>query len=133
MTISRFEREFLAHTKHRARSLRGRLFAHNVVLDVAKVNTQRIRLLYIETLWGKRRGSANYAMAWLCEMADAYEIEIELTPFPYDKQGMDVVQLTAWYSTFGFHRIGCQDAMIRFPNRGEHVERMQLRAARNVR
>jgi hypothetical protein len=111
---SRFEKEFVRHTRGRSRSLRGRLFAHSVVLDIKKVNSTEMRLMYIETMRCKRTGLATEAMSWLCELADAYNVQLSLTPVPYDRQSMNVVQLTKWYQSFGFVRIGMQDEMVRY-------------------
>lgn len=112
--IFHFEREFEKHTKHRSRSLRGRLFASYVVLEIKRVHSHQIRLQYIETLRCRRTGLASYAVSWLCELADAHEVDLCLAPVPYDRQSMNVQQLTQWYQSFGFVRIGCGDEMIRY-------------------
>lgn len=118
MTTFRFEDEFRSCTQKRSPDLRGRLFAGHTVLHIKKVHSQEYRLCYIETLPGRReRGFATDALKWLCEMADAYDVKLCLTPVKIeDDSTISVIQLTRWYQRFGFVRIGLQDEMVRQPN-----------------
>lgn len=116
--ISPFEQEFNQGTKKRCRRLRGRLFARDVVMQLAQVNSIEFRLAYIETVRGRKKGKGTYAMQWLCEIADVHRVRLALAPcsFAASNVGMSNVQLTAWYQKFGFRRIGMLDEMVRFPN-----------------
>ena len=115
---SHFEDEFVRRTTKRRRDLRGREFMGSVAMAILKKGEHLYRLTYIETLPLLRsNGNASLAIAWLCTLADEYDVTLELCPVPLDDFGLDMVHLTAWYQKFGFVRIGMKDEMVRQPKR----------------
>lgn len=115
--IFRFESEFKEHTKRPPVRRNGRLFADAVLLNIRKVNSIEVRLLMIETLpEHMNQGKASEALSWLCEMADAYQLQISLCPVPQYSDTLTLMQLTAWYQKYGFVRLGYDDEMIRYPH-----------------
>lgn len=121
MTTSPFRSEFESVTKPH-RSIRGRLFAGQVRIELSKINSfeYRVNWLYVQPK-ARKHGYAGQAMEWLCELADAHNIRLSLCPLgdPED-EALTTVELTAWYQRFGFFRIGLQDEMMRYPNATRH-------------
>jgi GNAT superfamily N-acetyltransferase len=117
MMTSPFRYEFEEVTKPH-RNVRGRLFADHVRIEVHKVNSEEYRLtwLFVEERF-RRKGLATQAIEWLCDLADAHNIKLVLSPLgDPDEHALTTIQLTAWYQKFGFFRIGMQDEMKRLPN-----------------
>lgn len=114
---SLFNQEFMRSTRHRGRAYRnGRLFAQHTVVSCNIVNSMEVRLTHIETLAAFRgKGMSSECLNWLCELADAYQVQIVLCPVQLDTTGLDVLALTAWYQRHGFVRLGFDDEMIRYP------------------
>lgn len=113
-----FESTFNEKTTPRPRSLRGRLFADAVAIQLFKVNSYIYRLTYIETVPERRKwGLASAAMRFLCKLADEFSIQLELCPVQLDSAGLNFLDLVRWYQQFGFYRIGMNDEMIRPPKR----------------
>lgn len=114
----RFRQEFERNTTRKTKSERGRLFARYVTIQIGIVNSGEIRIQYIAVHpCSRKHGYASECLGWLCELADAYNVKLCLTPCSMDtiNPGMNLLQLTAWYSKFGFVRLGLNDEMVRYP------------------
>lgn len=114
----RFECEFNQHTERGCRNTVGRIFAKSVRLHISHVNSSEMRIHLIESLpkhEGKGKGSE--ALSWLCEMADAHQIELSLRACPqYRNFGLNLVDLVQWYRRHGFVLLGSEYEMKRYPN-----------------
>jgi hypothetical protein len=111
-----FNKEFLMGTRSRRRADGdGRLFAGHTIVSCRIVNSIEIRLAYIQSLPLLRgTGMASECLDWICDLADAHQVQITLCPAQMDKNGLDVLMLTAWYQRRGFKRLGFNDEMIRY-------------------
>lgn len=103
------------------RNICGRLFSNTVRIELNEVNSHEYRLNWIYVQPKERgKGHASFALRWLCDLADAHNIRLSLSPANLmvrtGDMGMNTLQLTAWYQKFGFVRIGMQDEMMRYPN-----------------
>jgi GNAT superfamily N-acetyltransferase len=115
--IATFLSEFDAATKPH-RNVRGRLFSGTVRIELVRINSEEYRIgwIYVQPKQ-RKKGHADQAISWLCELADAHNIRLALHPLGHpDDEAMNTHQLTAWYQKYGFVRIGMQDEMMRYPN-----------------
>lgn len=100
------------------RNICGRLFSNTVRIELNEVNSQEYRLNWIYVQPKERnKKHASFAMRWLCDLADAHNIRLSLSPSGHKGDvALNTHQLTAWYQKFGFMRIGMQNEMMRYPH-----------------
>jgi hypothetical protein len=96
----------------------SRLFRSVVLINVCVVNKIEVRILNISTkALLRRNGYATECILWLCEIADHYHVQISLGVCAMDDvDGMDEIQLIAWYQRRGFERLFSNE-MIRYPRK----------------
>lgn len=116
MRTSHFREEFESVTKPHG-SIRGRLFSSFCRIALSEVSTTVYRICWISVhAKNRRKGHASMAMEWLCELADAWEVTLLLSPLgdPADN-AMSTSQLRKWYERCGFKVIDSDGEMRRLP------------------
>lgn len=110
-----FEQEYKAVTKRRRGASLGRVFATIVVIQISTVNSEEIRINYIEA-YTKNLGHGTQALKWLCELADAYGVRLILKVQPESCCPIPFFKLSEWYIKHGFKRMAVNNEMIRYPH-----------------
>jgi 8-oxo-dGTP pyrophosphatase MutT (NUDIX family) len=61
----------------------------------------------------RAKGFGSAALKWICELADAHQVTLELSPEPYGDKPLSAAQLKSWYKRNGF--VYSRGGMVRKP------------------